>query len=157
MNTIALFSEFHEYLSLSMLERVHLVVVREVEKHGSLTAAAEVLGLTQSALSHSIKKLEAQLGMNIWRREGRHLRLTQAGQDVLAVANQVLPQLDLAEERLRQFAQGGHARTARRPIVRPYRTTCRGCDGWFTARPRPLSQPGPSKRSSVEGVVNQYF
>ncbi|MEO7033973.1 MAG: LysR substrate-binding domain-containing protein [Polyangiaceae bacterium] len=90
-----------------MLERVHLVVVREVEKHGSLTAAAEVLCLTQSALSHSIKKLEAQLGMNIWRREGRHLRLTQAGQYVLAVANQVLPQLDLAEERLRQFAQGG--------------------------------------------------
>lgn len=90
-----------------MLERVHLVVVREVEKHGSLTAAAQVLGLTQSALSHSIKKLEAQLGTEIWRREGRHLLLTQAGQDVLAVANQVLPQLDLAEERLRQFAQGG--------------------------------------------------
>jgi LysR family transcriptional regulator, regulator for metE and metH len=89
-----------------MLERVHLVVVREVDKHGSLTAAADVLGLTQSALSHSIKKLEAQLGTNIWRREGRHLRLTQAGQDLLAVANQVLPQLDLAEARLRQLAQG---------------------------------------------------
>jgi DNA-binding transcriptional LysR family regulator len=44
-----------------MLERVHLVVVRAVEKCGSLTAAAEVLCLTQSALSHSIKKLEAQL------------------------------------------------------------------------------------------------
>ncbi|MEN9577233.1 MAG: hypothetical protein RJA70_242 [Pseudomonadota bacterium] len=106
MSTIALFSRFHEYCSSNMLERVHLVVVREVDKHGSLTAAAEVLGLTQSALSHSIKKLEAQLGMEIWRREGRHLRLTQAGQDVLAVANQVLPQLDLAEQRLRQFAQG---------------------------------------------------
>lgn len=90
-----------------MLERVHLVVVREVERHGSLTAAAEILGLTQSALSHSIKKLEAQLGMEIWRREGRHLRLTQAGQYLLAVACQVLPQLDLAEERLRQFAEGG--------------------------------------------------
>jgi LysR family transcriptional regulator for metE and metH len=89
-----------------MLERVHLVVVREVDKHGSLTAAAETLSLTQSALSHSIKKLEAQLGMELWRREGRHLRLTQAGQDVLAVANQVLPQLELAEERLQQFAQG---------------------------------------------------
>jgi len=89
-----------------MLERVHLVVVREVEKHGSLTAAAEALSLTQSALSHSIKKLEAQLGMELWRREGRHLRLTQAGQHVLAVANQVLPQLDLTEERLRQLAQG---------------------------------------------------
>src|SRR4051812_25729400 len=89
-----------------MLERIHLVVVREVEKHGSLTAAAELLCLTQSALSHSIKKLEAQLGTEIWRREGRHLRLTQAGEQVLAVANQVLPQLDLAEERLRQVVQG---------------------------------------------------
>ncbi len=89
-----------------MLERVHLVVVREVDKHGSLTAAAQVLSLTQSALSHSMKKLEAQLGMEIWRREGRHLRLTQAGQHVLALANRVLPQLELAEERLRQFAQG---------------------------------------------------
>ena len=39
-------------------------------------------------------------------REGRSLRLTQAGQYLLAVANRVLPQLDLAEERLRQFAQG---------------------------------------------------
>src|SRR6187402_2324081 len=89
-----------------MLERVHLVIIREVEKHGSLTAAAEALALTQSALSHSIKKLEAQLGMEVWRREGRYLRLTQAGEHVLALANQVLPQLDLAEERLQQLAQG---------------------------------------------------
>jgi len=89
-----------------MLERIHLVVVREVERSGSLTAAAEILCLTQSALSHSIKKLEMQLGTEIWRREGRHLRLTQAGEQVLAVANQVLPQLDLAEQRLRQVAQG---------------------------------------------------
>jgi LysR family transcriptional regulator for metE and metH len=89
-----------------MLERMHLAIVQEVEKQGSLTAAANVLCLTQSALSHSMKKLEQQLGTDIWLREGRSLRLTQAGQYVLAVANRVLPQLDLAEERLRQFAQG---------------------------------------------------
>jgi LysR family transcriptional regulator for metE and metH len=89
-----------------MLERAHLSIVQEVDKQGSLTAAAEVLHLTQSALSHSIRKLEAQLGTEIWQREGRSLRLTQAGQYLLAVANRVLPQLDLAEERLRQFAQG---------------------------------------------------
>lgn len=89
-----------------MLERMHLTIVQEVEKQGSLTAAAAVLCLTQSALSHSMKKLEQQLGIDIWLREGRSLRLTQAGQFVLAVANRVLPQLDLAEERLRQFAQG---------------------------------------------------
>ncbi|MDA7417306.1 LysR family transcriptional regulator [Xenophilus arseniciresistens] len=89
-----------------MLERIHLAVVQEVEKQGSLTAAAEVLHVTQSALSHSMKKLEQQLGTDVWLREGRGLRLTQAGQYLLAVANRVLPQLDLAEERLQQFAQG---------------------------------------------------
>jgi len=89
-----------------MLERIHLAVIQEVERQGSLTAAAEVLHVTQSALSHSMKKLEQQLGCAIWLREGRSLRLTQAGQYVLAVAGRVLPQLAQAEERLRQFAQG---------------------------------------------------
>lgn len=89
-----------------MLERIHLRIIEQVEKQGSLTAAASVLNLTQSALSHSIKKLEQQLGTDIWLREGRSLRLTQAGQYLLAVANKVLPQLSLAEERLGQFAQG---------------------------------------------------
>jgi LysR family transcriptional regulator for metE and metH len=89
-----------------MIERIHLAMIREVERQGSLTAAAEKLFLTQSALSHSIKKLEQQLGTDIWLREGRSLRLTQAGQYLLAVANRLLPQLSLAEERLRQFAQG---------------------------------------------------
>ncbi|GGH50005.1 LysR family transcriptional regulator [Comamonas phosphati] len=89
-----------------MLERIHLTIVQEVEKQGSLTAAADVLCVTQSALSHSMKKLEQQLGTAVWQREGRSLRLTQAGQYLLAVANRVLPQLDLAEQRLRQFAQG---------------------------------------------------
>ncbi len=89
-----------------MLDRIHLSIIQEVEKQGSLTAAAGVLHVTQSALSHSMKKLEQQLGTDIWLREGRSLRLTQAGQYLLAVANRVLPQLNLAEERLRQFAQG---------------------------------------------------
>ena len=89
-----------------MIERIHLAIVREVERRGSLTAAADVLCLTQSALSHSMKKLEQQLGAAIWLREGRKLQLTQAGRYLLGVANRVLPQLTLAEERLAQFAQG---------------------------------------------------
>jgi LysR family transcriptional regulator for metE and metH len=89
-----------------MLERIHLTIVQAVDKHGSLTAAADILCVTQSALSHSMKKLEQQLGTDIWFREGRSLRLTQAGQYLLAVANRLLPQLDLAEERLKQYAQG---------------------------------------------------
>ncbi len=89
-----------------MLERIHLAIVAEVEKCGSLTAAADVLCVTQSALSHSMKKLEQQLGTQIWLREGRSLRLTQAGRYLLTVANRVLPQLTLAEDRLHQFARG---------------------------------------------------
>ena len=45
-----------------MLERIHLVIIREVERQGSLTAAAGALYLTQSALSHTVKKIEQQLG-----------------------------------------------------------------------------------------------
>ncbi|WP_198970786.1 LysR family transcriptional regulator [Xylophilus sp. ASV27] len=89
-----------------MLERMHLSIVQEVARQGSLTAAALELHLTQSALSHTMKKLEQQLGTDIWLREGRSLRPTQAGQYLLEVANRVLPQLRVAEERLRQYAQG---------------------------------------------------
>jgi LysR family transcriptional regulator, regulator for metE and metH len=89
-----------------MLERSHLMVVREVERQGSLTAAADTLNLTQSALSHAVKKLEQQLGTPVWTREGRSMRLTQAGQYLLGLANRMLPQFELAEERMKQYAQG---------------------------------------------------
>ena len=129
-----------------MLERVHLVVVREVERHGSLTAAADVLCLTQSALSHSIKKLETQLGTPIWRREGRNLRLTQAGQYVLAVAHEVLPRLELAEERLRQFAQGG------RGMLR-IGMECHPCYRWLLNAVSPFLAAWPNVEVDVKQKV----
>lgn len=89
-----------------MLERSHLMVVREVEKQGSLTAAADVLNLTQSALSHTVRKLEQQLGTPVWTREGRSMRLTQAGHYLLGLANRMLPQFEQAEVRMKQYAQG---------------------------------------------------
>lgn len=89
-----------------MLERIHLEILLAVKRHGSVTAAAEVLFVTQSALSHSMKKLEQLVGTPVWIREGRSLRLTQAGQYLHTVAQRLLPQLELAESQLRQFAQG---------------------------------------------------
>lgn len=91
---------------MAKLERTHLEIIRAVDEYGSLTAAAENLHLTQSALSHTMRKLESQLDLAIWSRERRGLRLTQAGEYLLAVANRLVPQLDFAEERLRQFANG---------------------------------------------------
>jgi LysR family transcriptional regulator, regulator for metE and metH len=90
----------------AIIERIHLEILRAVDEHGSLTAAAASLNLTQSALSHSISKLEDQVGVAIWRREGRQLRPTQAGEYLLAVANRLAPQFAHTEERLRQFAAG---------------------------------------------------
>lgn len=89
-----------------MLERIHLTIIQEVDRQGSLTAAADKLNLTQSALSHAMRKLEDQIGVEIWRREGRSLKPTQAGEWLLAVANRLLPQLVHAEARLKQFAEG---------------------------------------------------
>jgi LysR family transcriptional regulator for metE and metH len=91
---------------MAILERIHLAIIREVERQGSLTAAAAQLNLTQSALSHAIAKLEDQIGVKIWRREGRSLQPTQPGEFLLAAANRLLPQFVHAEERLRQFAKG---------------------------------------------------
>lgn len=88
------------------LDRAHLEIVRAVDRQGSLTAAAGQLHLTQSALSHTVRKLEDQFGLAIWYREGRNLRPTQAGEYLLAVANRVLSQFEYAETQLKQFARG---------------------------------------------------
>ena len=89
-----------------MLERIHLTIIDEVARTGSLTAAARKLFLTQSALSHSIKKLETYLGVDVWARDGRRIQLTNAGRYLLAVAQRVLPQIAQAETTLKQFANG---------------------------------------------------
>jgi len=89
-----------------MIERTHLTIIQAVKNHGSLTAAAKQLCVTQSALSHSMRKLEDNLGTAIWLREGRRLQLTQAGRYLLNIANRVLPLLDHAESKLEQIAEG---------------------------------------------------
>lgn len=89
-----------------MLERIHLEILRAIKEHGTLTKAAEALHLSQSALSHSIKKLEAQIDTVIWEKDGRNLSLTVAGLRVLNLANRVLPQFKHTELILGQIAKG---------------------------------------------------
>jgi LysR family transcriptional regulator for metE and metH len=89
-----------------VLERFHLALVREVERQGSLTAAARRLGLSQSALSHAVRKLEQTLGADVWERAGRGLRLTTAGEHLLGFSERMLPQFEHAEAVVRQLARG---------------------------------------------------
>lgn len=90
------------------LERIHLSLLLEMDRRGSLTAAAKSLGLTQSALSHTVRRLEQQFGTAIWQKEGRGVRLTPAGNYLLALAQRLGPQLEHAEHVLGQFARGEH-------------------------------------------------
>lgn len=89
-----------------MLDRQHLTILLEVDRLGSLTAAAHHLNLTQSALSHTIRKLEAQHGVKLWVKQGRNLCLTQAGNHLLNLARRLLPQIEDAERVLQDFSAG---------------------------------------------------
>jgi len=89
-----------------MIERSHLSILREIERNGTLTAAADRLHLTQSALTHAIKKLEQRTTVKLWNKEGRTLRLTQAGSYLLSVANRLVPQLEYADQVIERFARG---------------------------------------------------
>lgn len=89
-----------------MLERSHLVILQTIDKVGTLTEAANQLCLTQSALSHAIKKLEGQLGAQVWLKDGRRLRLTQVGQAILHLADRVLPQFAHSEQLIAKMAEG---------------------------------------------------
>lgn len=81
-------------------------IIRAIDAEGSMTEAAKSLFLTQSALSHAMKKLEAHFNVPLWNKDGRRLTLTQAGQSVLGLANRVLPQFEHTEAQLRRFADG---------------------------------------------------
>lgn len=89
-----------------MIERSHLRIIQALAETGSLTAAANALFVTQSALSHQIRYLEQKLEVRLWQREGRKLRLTQSGELLLQIAHQVLPVFEQTEQTLRAYAEG---------------------------------------------------
>lgn len=89
-----------------MLDRQHLSILREVDRLGSLTAAAERLNVSQSALSHTIRKLEKRYGVAMWEKDGRNLRLTEAGRYIVGLAQRVLPQIERAETVLSDYRHG---------------------------------------------------
>ncbi|PDT42573.1 MULTISPECIES: LysR family transcriptional regulator [Sinorhizobium] len=61
-----------------------------IEKHGGVTRAAEVLGLSQSAVSHKIRRLETSLDCEILSRKPNAPIFTTAGQDLLVYARRIL-------------------------------------------------------------------
>lgn len=83
-----------------MIELKHLKTLVSLRETGSLTATATSLHLTQSALSHQIKDLEARIGGQLFLRKTRPVRFTSEGEILLKVADEVLPKLAQAENEL---------------------------------------------------------
>lgn len=81
----------------SILEIRHLRTLRAIDETGSLAAAAQMISLTQSALSHQLKQLEAHYKLPLFTRNTRPMTLTDTGRKLLDLANEILPRIDEAE------------------------------------------------------------
>lgn len=71
-------------------------------RHESFTRAADELSVTQGAVSHQVKALEAELGIRLFIRKPRRLEITAAGRDYLDVIRDALDRIDEGTRRLRQ-------------------------------------------------------
>jgi LysR family transcriptional regulator for metE and metH len=83
-----------------MLELRHLRSLWAISETRTLAEAAARVHLTQSALSHQIRALEAHHGLTLFERTPRGLRFTPGGDRLLALARAVLPQVDDAQRDL---------------------------------------------------------
>jgi LysR family transcriptional regulator for metE and metH len=88
------------------IEFRHLRTVKAIHDAGGLARAAERLNITQSALSHQVKGLEDQAGVELFVRKSKPLRLSAAGQRLLRLAERVLPEIDALEEDFRSLRSG---------------------------------------------------
>ena len=76
-------------------------------RNESFTRAAQELNVTQGAVSHQVKALEATLGIKLFNRERQRLVMTEAGRDYLAVVRDAFDQIAAGTERLTQRQSSG--------------------------------------------------
>jgi LysR family transcriptional regulator, glycine cleavage system transcriptional activator len=76
-------------------------------RHESFTRAAEELCVTQGAVSHQVKALEAELAIKLFNRERQRLIITEAGRDYLTVVRDALDRIAVGTERLLQRQSAG--------------------------------------------------
>ena len=76
------------------IEFRHLRTIKAIHEYGGVAKAADQLNITQSALSHQIKALEDQAGVELFVRRSKPMKLSAAGMRLLRLANQVLPQVE---------------------------------------------------------------
>lgn len=83
-----------------------------IAERGSFQRAAAHLNLSQTALSHRMRKLEADLGVKLFTRTTRHVALSPAGLDLLPKARRILTDIATALDELREHGRGSAQRIA---------------------------------------------
>ena len=102
----------------------HLRTIKAIHDTGGLARAADMMNMTQSALSHQVKGLEEQAGVELFVRRSKPLKLSAAGQRMLKVAERVLPEIEGLEEEFRALISG---KTGRLHIT----LECHACFDWL--------------------------
>lgn len=106
------------------IEFRHLRTIRAIHQTGGLARAADLLNLTQSALSHQVKGIEAQAGVELFVRRSKPLKLSAAGLRLLAAAERILPEIEALEV---EFAGLQSGKTGRLHIA----IECHACFEWL--------------------------
>ncbi len=107
-----------------MLELRHLRTLIALAEAGTVSRAADRVHLTQSALSHQLKALEAHYGVAMVKRQGQSVRLTEPGQRLAALARTVTSEIQNAE---RDLAKLAHKPTGTLRIA----LECHTCFDWL--------------------------
>lgn len=119
-----------------MIELKHLRSVQALRDTGSISGAANLLCLTQSALSHQLKELEHRLGRVLFERKSNPVQFTAAGEQLLQLAAQVLPAIQQTEQQLKQEL------TATRHQIR-FCVECHACYHWLLPCIKAFQQQQP--------------
>ena len=106
------------------IEFRHLRTIKAIHDSGGLARAADTLNITQSALSHQIKGLEDQAGVELFVRRSKPLRLSAAGLRLLRLAEQILPQIEALTAEFTALRDGA---TGRLHIA----IECHACFEWL--------------------------
>lgn len=107
-----------------MLELRHLKTLVTLREHGSLVAAAGYLCLTPSAISHQLRELDQWYGVEIVNRKTRPISFSNVGHRLLKLADEVLPQIQIAQSDITRIV---HGQTGR--II--FSSECHSCFDWL--------------------------
>lgn len=106
------------------IEFRHLRTIKAIHDTGGLARAAETLNITQSALSHQVKGLEDQAGVELFVRRSKPLKLSSAGHKMLALAEKILPEIAALQD---DFAGLRSGKAGRLHIA----MECHACFEWL--------------------------